>query len=131
MSFDPLGYVLTPNDGHHVWFLDTRMSVKAGGEQTDGAFTFLEWAAPAGFAPPRHVHDREHEAFYLLDGEIAVDCGDRRWTAGPGDFVFLPRGIAHSLLTAASPLPLDGDPMTSSHTSTADRSPVPAAASNP
>ncbi|MEN3308129.1 MAG: hypothetical protein V7603_4331 [Micromonosporaceae bacterium] len=104
MSFDPLGYVLTPNDGHHVWFLDTRMSVKAGGEQTGGAFTFLEWAAPAGFAPPRHVHHQEHEAFYLLDGEIIVECGDRRWTAGPGDFVFLPRGIAHSFVVSQGPV---------------------------
>lgn len=104
MSFDPLGYVLTPNAGHHVWFLDTRMSVKAGGDQTRGSFTFLEWTAPAGFGPPRHVHHREDEAFYLLDGELTVDCGDRRWTAGPGDFVFLPRGIAHSFVVARGPV---------------------------
>ncbi len=52
MSFDPKGYMLRAEDGTHVWFLATRMSVKAGGEQTNGAFTFLEWSAPAGFRHP-------------------------------------------------------------------------------
>jgi uncharacterized cupin superfamily protein len=73
-----LGYVLHADEGTHVWFLDTRMSVKAGGGQTNGAFTFLEWSAPAGFGPPLHRHDREDEAFYLLEGGIEVGCGDKR-----------------------------------------------------
>jgi mannose-6-phosphate isomerase-like protein (cupin superfamily) len=104
MSFDPRGYVFTADKGHHVWFLDTRMSVKAGGDQTGGSFTFLEWAAPLGFGPPRHVHHREDEAFYLLDGEITVECGDRQWIAGPGDFVFLPHGIGHSFVVSRGPV---------------------------
>jgi hypothetical protein len=32
--------------------------ITAGGDETNGAFTFLEWAAPAGFGPPAHRHDR-------------------------------------------------------------------------
>lgn len=104
MSFDPDGYVLRDGDGPHVWFLDTRMSVKAGAEQTKGAFTLLEWSAPAGFGPPPHRHDREDEAFYLLEGGIEVDCGDRHWVAGPGDFVFLPRGIPHTFVVSDGPV---------------------------
>lgn len=104
MSFDPQGYVLRAGDGPHMWFLDTRMSVRAGGEQTGGAFTLLEWSAPAGFGPPRHCHDREDEAFYLLEGGIEVDCGDRHWAAGPGDFVFLPRGIPHAFTVSDGPV---------------------------
>ncbi|GAB3398994.1 quercetin 2,3-dioxygenase [Flindersiella endophytica] len=98
MTFDPAGYLLTPADGTPIWFLDTRMTVKAGGDQTGGAYTLIEWSAPEGFGPPLHVHNKEDEAFYLLDGQIAINCGDRRWTAGPGDFVFLPHGIPHSFL---------------------------------
>lgn len=98
MTFDPNGYTLGATDGPHTWFLDTRMTVKAGGEQTGGAFTLIEWSAPTGFGPPLHVHDREDEAFYLLEGQLVVDCGDRRWTVGEGDFTFLPRGIPHSFL---------------------------------
>jgi len=104
MSFDPKGYVLRAGEGTQVWFLDTRMSVKAGGEQTSGAFTFLEWSAPAGFGPPLHRHDREDEAFYLLEGRIEVDCGDNRWQAGPGDFVFLPRGLPHAFVVSDGPV---------------------------
>ncbi len=104
MSFDPLGYVLDANAGDQTWFLDTRMTVKAGGAQTGGAFTFLEWAAPVGFAPPRHVHHREDEAFYLLEGQITVECGDRHWTVGPGAFVFLPHGIPHAFVVSDGPV---------------------------
>ena len=30
MTFDPNGYVLAEQDGEHLWFLDTRMTVKVG-----------------------------------------------------------------------------------------------------
>lgn len=103
MTFDPAGYVLDEDAGDPVWFLDTRMTVKAGGEQTNGAFTFLEWSGPEGFGPPRHIHHGEDEAFYLLDGEMTVECGDRVMTAGPGAFVFLPREIPHSFVVTAGP----------------------------
>jgi quercetin dioxygenase-like cupin family protein len=104
MSFDAAGYLLSPTDGPQLWFLDTRMSVKAGADQTGGAFTLIEWSAPVGFGPPLHLHDREDEAFYVLEGEMIVDCGQQRWTAGPGDFAFLPRGIPHSFIVTDGPV---------------------------
>jgi hypothetical protein len=42
------------------------------------------------------VHHDEHEAFYVLEGELELLCGGERTTAGPGAFAFLPRGIAHT-----------------------------------
>jgi mannose-6-phosphate isomerase-like protein (cupin superfamily) len=105
MSLDKDGYLLTSADAaDDVWFLDSRMSVKAGADQTNGAFAFIEWAAPVGFGPPLHIHDREDEAFYLLEGELAIDCGDKHWEAGPGDFAFLPRGIPHSFVVIGGPV---------------------------
>ena len=104
MSFDPGGYLLKPVDGPQFWFLDTRMNVKAAAEQTGGAFTLIEWAAPTGFGPPLHLHSNEDEAFYVLEGEIVIDCGDRRFTAGAGDFAFLPRGIPHAFVVTAGPV---------------------------
>jgi len=104
MSFDPKGYVLHAVDGTPVWFLDTRMTVKAGGDQTNGAFTFIEWSAPAGFGTPLHRHDVEDEAFYLLEGGIEVNCGDKQWQGGPGDFIFLPRGIPHLFVVSDGPV---------------------------
>ena len=104
MSFEPDGYLLTAADGPQLWFVGTRMNVKAGGAQTGGAFTVIEWSAPAGFGPPLHVHGREDEAFYILDGQISVQCGAKRFTAGPGDFTFLPRGIPHTFLVTRGPV---------------------------
>lgn len=75
------GYHLGPGEGEPTWFLDTLMIVKAGTEQTGGAFTLLEWSAPRGFGPPSHVHHREDEVFYILDGSMDVVCGEQRWTA--------------------------------------------------
>jgi quercetin dioxygenase-like cupin family protein len=104
MSFDPSGYVLTADGADALWFVDTRMTVLAGGDQTRGNFTLLEWEAPAGFGPPRHVHRHEEEAFYLLDGEMTVQCGDREWAVGPAGFVFLPRGIPHAFVVTRGPV---------------------------
>jgi len=45
--------------------------------------------------PPLHVHDREDECFYVLDGELSIRCGSDVFDAPAGSFVFLPRGRAH------------------------------------
>jgi quercetin dioxygenase-like cupin family protein len=104
MTFDPKGYLLGSADGPDLWFLDTRMSVKAGADQTGGAFALIEWSAPVGFGPPPHVHEREDEAFYVLEGTMEIDCGDQHWTAGPGDFAFLPRNIPHAFVITDGPV---------------------------
>jgi mannose-6-phosphate isomerase-like protein (cupin superfamily) len=101
------GYVLGPGEGESTWFLGTLMTVKAGEEETGGAFTLLEWSAPPGLAPPPHIHHREDEAFFIFEGEMEVRCGERTWRAGPGSFVFLPRGIEHGF-TVTSAVPLHG-----------------------
>ena len=45
--------------------------------------------------PPLHVHDRDDECFYVLDGELSVRCGSDVFDAPAGSFVFLPRGRPH------------------------------------
>jgi quercetin dioxygenase-like cupin family protein len=45
---------------------------------------------------PMHIHDDEEEAFYILEGQLRVSCGEQTWTVGRGDFVMLPRGIPHT-----------------------------------
>jgi mannose-6-phosphate isomerase-like protein (cupin superfamily) len=104
MNSDGQGYVLGPGAGDTRWFLDTRMTVKAGGAQTGGALTVIEWSAPVGFGPPRHLHHTEDEIFFVLEGEMVVECGDQRWTAGPGDFAFLPHGVPHVFVVSRGPV---------------------------
>jgi quercetin dioxygenase-like cupin family protein len=94
-------YLLSREEGPAVWFLGTLMTVKATGETTSNGFGLIECVLPPGFAPPPHLHHREDEAFYILEGSITFRCGERTFTATPGAFVYLPQGIVHGFTVAA------------------------------
>jgi quercetin dioxygenase-like cupin family protein len=49
-----------------------------------------------GGGPPPHIHRREDESFYLLDGTLTLQAGGKTIHASPGDFVHIPRGTVHS-----------------------------------
>jgi quercetin dioxygenase-like cupin family protein len=78
-----------------IWFGPSRMSFLVTGEDTGGRFALLELEARQGIEPPLHVHEREDECFYVLDGEIDFTVGSREFHGGPGAFVFMPRGVSH------------------------------------
>jgi quercetin dioxygenase-like cupin family protein len=90
------GSMLGPTEGTAVWFAGALMVVKASEEQTAGAFSLLDQTAPAGYAPPRHVHQTEDEAWYVLDGNVEFFCGDQTLSAGALSFVFLPKNVPHT-----------------------------------
>jgi quercetin dioxygenase-like cupin family protein len=96
MSVRP--YVRRADDGEAHWFTGSLVTVKATGEQTRGRLTVVEFVNPPGFAPPVHRHQAEDEMFYLLSGTAEFRCDGERFTAGPGDFVLLPVGLAHTFL---------------------------------
>ena len=74
-----------------------RTRVLLRSEQSDGVVSAIENAVPAGWGgPPLHHHDFD-EAFYVLDGELTFQQGDRVTAAGPGELVFAPRGSHHTL----------------------------------
>lgn len=98
-------YVLHADEGEAVWFLGNLATFKATAAQTGGALTVAHVVNPPGFAPPLHRHLVEDEMFYLLSGSARYACGDIVLEAGPGDFVLLPHGIAHTFhVTAGEPL---------------------------
>ncbi len=82
--------------GQAVWFTNNLMLIKATALSTGGAYGLIEALAPPGSGPPLHIHHREDETFWVLDGTLTVRCGDRTFTAGPGSYTFLPRDIPHS-----------------------------------
>jgi mannose-6-phosphate isomerase-like protein (cupin superfamily) len=96
----PDAFFLRSGEGQAIWFLANRMTVKATAESTGGAYGLVESLIAPGFSPPLHVHHREDEAFWVLEGEVTMQCGDRR--AGPGAFVFLPRDVPHSFVVESA-----------------------------
>lgn len=91
-------YMLTRDEGQPIWFLGTLMLLKATGERNGHTFSLIEQVLPPGFAPPLHVHHAEDEAFYILEGALTFVCGERRWHASAGSFVYLPKEIPHGFL---------------------------------
>jgi mannose-6-phosphate isomerase-like protein (cupin superfamily) len=87
---------LPAGEGEAFWFTNHLMTVKATAASTDGAYGLVEGLASAGSGPPLHVHHREDEAFWLLEGQLTVRCGEKTFTAGPGSYTFLPRDIPHT-----------------------------------
>ena len=79
-----------------VWWQGALMTLKAHAGSTGGALGLVEARFPAGFGPPLHVHHREDEALYVLDGELRCRQGDSEFTAGPGELVFGPRELPHA-----------------------------------
>jgi quercetin dioxygenase-like cupin family protein len=91
------GYVVSPGEG----VPDRGPDVKASGRSTGGSLTVIELTIDGG--PPRHTHTREDESFYVLSGALEVQCGDDRFEAEPGSFVFLPRNLPHVFRTVGGP----------------------------
>ena len=68
----------------------------ATGEDTNGKYALIEALVGPGGGPPPHVHSREEEGFYILEGEIAFTIDGKRVVATPGMFANMPVGTPHS-----------------------------------
>jgi mannose-6-phosphate isomerase-like protein (cupin superfamily) len=81
--------------GRQYWFFGMLAEVKASAADTGGMYTLLEITAPPGLQTPLHVHYREDEGFYVLDGTVTIEVGDQTVELGPGQHAFGPRDIPH------------------------------------
>jgi len=90
-------------EGESVQFYDQTYLLKATAAVTGGAFGLNEVTTPQGSGPRLHVHAREDEAFYVLEGRLEVTVGEERFEADEGSFVFAPRDIPHRY-EATSPI---------------------------
>ena len=83
-------------EGKMLWVVDELITFKASGEDTGGAYSLTDSVVPPGGGPPPHVHHQEHEAFWVLEGELEVQVGENTFRAGAGSFVHLPKDIQHA-----------------------------------
>jgi quercetin dioxygenase-like cupin family protein len=89
-------YVLQPDEGEVITFRGAKYVVKAGKKDTASEFSLMQIDMPQGAAPPPHIHHREIESFYLLDGQMTFASGGQSLPALGGSLVFLPLGLPHS-----------------------------------
>jgi len=77
-------------------YMGSLMTFLAKGSETAGRFALMEYHTRPGNEPPPHVHEREHELYFVLEGTMRFYCEDKTLDIGVGDVVFLPQGKAHA-----------------------------------
>ncbi len=88
--------VRQPNQGRTIGVVGDIYRFLATGDDTDGRYATFEAIVLPGGGPPTHIHSREDETFYVLEGEITFQVGDERVVAKPGTFVNMPIGQPHA-----------------------------------
>jgi quercetin dioxygenase-like cupin family protein len=76
-------------------YLAHTFSFLATGQDTDNAYALIHCFFRKGFTPPPHLHQYEDESFYILEGEIDFQAGDKKFRAGADELIVLPKGLPH------------------------------------
>jgi quercetin dioxygenase-like cupin family protein len=71
--------------------------LKLAGEQSGGDWAVVEWRVRAGDDPPIHIHTREDETIYVVEGSITAFVGDERIDVEAGSYAALPKNVPHGL----------------------------------
>jgi quercetin dioxygenase-like cupin family protein len=77
------------------WHLGGLLTIRAAAPDTDGAIAVVEERAAYGYATPPHVHKREDETLYVIEGILQYTVDGVTGTTTAGEAVHLPRGLAH------------------------------------
>jgi mannose-6-phosphate isomerase-like protein (cupin superfamily) len=88
-------HVGRPDEGERLVLGEVTIVVRVPSEATGGAYALMEEVPPL-VDTPAHVHDREDELFFVLEGEHVYRVGEEEVRLGPGGLVFAPRGVPHS-----------------------------------
>lgn len=90
-----------PGEGEALWAFGGLATIKSSSATTGGRVMVSEQLAPRGAGSPLHVHHREDEWFYVLDGELTFWVGGEVIVAPAGAFVFGPRDVPHTFLVSS------------------------------
>jgi|SRR5215212_8996172 len=98
-------YAIREGEGEARWWLGGLATVKATGKETGGHYTLVEVVDPEGEGP-LHVHHREDEGFFIIEGELTFQIGEETIKASPGSFVFGPKDVPHRYTVDSGPAKL-------------------------
>ena len=79
-----------------LWFIDHLVHVLVDGKTSGGGLALLNERGRGGDMPPLHVHRRDDETFYVLDGELTLFVAGEQIVLGPGQAAFAPRDVPHA-----------------------------------
>jgi quercetin dioxygenase-like cupin family protein len=100
MSRNPV--INSPPKGRTVAVVGDVYRFLVTGDETGGRYALWEALVPPGGGPPPHVHSREEEGFYVLEGEITLTVNGERLMARAGTFANMPVGTPHSFKNESS-----------------------------
>src|SRR5690349_17747739 len=86
----------TPPQGRTIAVVGDVYRFLATGEDTNGKYALFEALVGPGGGPPPHVHSREEEGFFVLEGEITFTVNGERIVAKGGTFANMPVGTPHT-----------------------------------
>ena len=84
--------LVPPGGGEKLNIGGSPISHKVKSKDTNGVFSVMEFVTPPGKGVALHVHEREDELVYLLEGEIEVMLGDQKMKAVPGGDGIIAKG---------------------------------------
>lgn len=88
------------------WYMGMLLTNLTETPDTNGAFSLFEATLVPGTEPPPHVHSREDELFYVLEGEFDVYVGEEVFNGKTGECIFLPRFKPHTFIIRSPQLRL-------------------------
>lgn len=90
-----------PDDGPYVQLPGVGVRFMIWGEKAGGSFSLVEHPIePRKLCAPLHMHTKEDEYSYILEGRMGALLGDEVVYAEPGDLVFKPRDQWHTFWNA-------------------------------
>jgi mannose-6-phosphate isomerase-like protein (cupin superfamily) len=70
--------------------------IKISAKDTDGKLTIFEYTGNVKGGPPLHIHHKQDEIFFIVEGEYTFKVGDEIHKLSTGDTIFLPRKVPHT-----------------------------------
>jgi mannose-6-phosphate isomerase-like protein (cupin superfamily) len=84
-------------------WLGAEVTFPVSSHDTGGRFSMQRSKVPGDYKNPAHCHRQENEVFYVESGRVIASTPDAQVELGPGDLVYLPRGVPHQLSGAGEP----------------------------
>ena len=79
-----------------LWFIDNVITVHIDGDASGGTLALAEERGRRGTMPPLHVHHRDDETFFVIDGELSVFVAGEHRVLATGQAALAPRAVPHS-----------------------------------